>query len=94
MNNNNTTNIQESKICCQCMTFYANPKFGSFCSKCYKDKKPEMEQNSTKIEPPVNLQNLKPPKTNKNEICCNKEDQNDLKKEPKIEEKIRPIQVQ
>ena len=40
MNNNNTSNIQEPKICCQCMTFYANPKFGDFCSKCFKDKNP------------------------------------------------------
>ena len=33
---NNNTNIQESKICGKCMTFYANPDKNNFCSGCYK----------------------------------------------------------
>ena len=36
MNNNSNTNIQESKICGKCMTFYANPDKNNFCSGCYK----------------------------------------------------------
>ena len=38
MNNNNTQSIQEPKFCNQCNNFYANPKFGNLCSKCFKDK--------------------------------------------------------
>ena len=90
MNNNNTTNIQEAKICCQCMTFYANPKFGEFCSKCYGERKPSIDENSIKIEVPKS-QTIEPPKTNENEIPLKKEELNE--KESEIKKESRPIQV-
>ena len=37
--------ITEPKTCTLCLTFYANPKFGEYCSKCFKEeqsKKPEV----------------------------------------------------
>ena len=33
----NQQNLSTPSLCQKCQTFYANPQFGSFCSKCYKE---------------------------------------------------------
>ena len=38
MNNNSNKTITEPIICKGCMTFYANPKLGNFCSKCFSEQ--------------------------------------------------------
>lgn len=47
-NNSKTNKIQEPGLCQKCTSFYANPQFGSFCSKCYK----ESSTSQTEIQKP------------------------------------------
>ena len=35
-------NMAAPTLCTKCMSFYANPQFGSFCSKCYKETHGEL----------------------------------------------------
>ena len=92
MNNNNTTNIQEAKICCQCMTFYANPKFGEFCSKCFSERKSSIDENSLKVETEMKIQTIEPPKTNEN-VLKQELIEKEKEVEIEIEKDSRPIQV-
>ena len=95
MNNNNTTNIQESKICSLCMTFYANPKLGNFCSKCYNDNKANKIANKDlKSEPTViKDEKLVLSETKQENAPIKTEDTTLTKEEPVKEEKTRPKQV-
>ena len=93
MNPNTNTNIQETKTCVKCMTFYANPKLGNFCSKCFSEiesDKIEMfppqidpSQNQTKIE----IEKILPVEIEKPESI------EKLAKELFKEEPSKPVQV-
>ena len=50
MNNNTNSNIQEPKICVICTQFYANPKFGQFCSKCYSEHQTSIQKETPHLE--------------------------------------------
>ena len=95
MNNNNTTNIQESKICIQCMTFYANSKLGNMCSKCFSDKNtnciPDSISNQTKLI--FEEKKIPTPKINeiKNLFKDEKKENNEIKEDNIKPQK--PIQV-
>lgn len=53
-NNSKTNKIQEPVLCQKCTSFYANPNFGSFCSKCYKETSTSTTQpQKTKIIPQI-----------------------------------------
>ena len=36
-NNPNPENFSNPQLCAKCCSFYANPQFGTYCSKCYKE---------------------------------------------------------
>ena len=48
MERNQNAQFQEAPICKRCTSFYANPKFGEFCSKCFEDI--EAEKTPVKVE--------------------------------------------
>ena len=50
MNNNTNSNIQEPQICVICTQFYANPKFGQFCSKCYSEHQSSIQKETPHLE--------------------------------------------
>ena len=39
-NNTNPEPLQTSQLCVKCCSFFANPQFGRYCSKCFKDQNP------------------------------------------------------
>lgn len=86
MNNNNTSNIQEPKICIQCMTFYANPKLGDWCSKCFHDRQSLNPQPVKETKPQTQSKIVEPPKSETKSIK-----ETELESKPEIIEK--PIQV-
>lgn len=43
--------IFQPSVCSKCMTFYANPKLGQFCSKCYADLKKDGKLPSSHTHP-------------------------------------------
>ena len=45
MQNNSNSTMTEPKICEGCMTFYANPKLGKYCSKCFSEKSKLTDEN-------------------------------------------------
>ena len=54
MEKNSNSKIPEATICKKCMMFYANPKLGKYCSKCFSEKHPtdQQKQNPEKaLEP-------------------------------------------
>jgi hypothetical protein len=38
------------------VTFYANPQFGTFCSKCYKEETSSQQKNTTNSQPQTLIQ--------------------------------------
>jgi hypothetical protein len=84
MQNNNTTNFQESKFCSKCINFYANPKLGNLCSKCFNDSQKQTDSKS--ILPLVVKENILELTTNGkiNEIKKLTKTE-DIQKEEKIE---------
>ena len=36
-NNANSEGFSIPQLCAKCCSFYANPQFGTYCSKCYKE---------------------------------------------------------
>jgi hypothetical protein len=79
MQNNNTTNFQESKFCSNCINFYANPKLGNLCSKCFNETK------KTSLTKPMILT---PNQTNFLESTP-KQEINEIKKLNKTEENLK-----
>lgn len=37
MEGKTNTNFSAPTLCAKCCSFYANPEFGTYCSKCYKE---------------------------------------------------------
>ena len=79
MEKNSNSTIVEPTICKACMTFYANPKLGSYCSKCFSEQ--NKDESKKKKEKIVKEKDVK-------EVSVTEDkDSKDLKKEEK------PIQV-
>lgn len=85
MERNQNAQIQETPICKRCTSFYANPKFGEFCSKCYKDVASE---NPMKVEAKAQAE-VKQEEKNIGD-CCGHEKE---KSEEKVVKPERPVQV-
>ena len=41
----NQQNLGSPVLCAKCMSFYANPQFAGYCSKCYKEVAVEKQQD-------------------------------------------------
>ena len=61
MENNTNSSIPEPTICQQCMMFYANPKLGKYCSKCFSEKHPS-EQEKQNLKQPIESEPKSPAK--------------------------------
>ena len=78
--------IFQPSVCSKCMTFYANPKLGQFCSKCYADLKKEGKLPSSLTQPrPSSCKEAQADSNNQNE---GKNNQKNMDSKPE-----RPIQV-
>ena len=79
MEKNTNSTIQEPKICQICMTFYANPELGSFCSKCFNEQsKEDPKKKEKKVSKESDKKEISPPEEQKSE---------------EIEKEEKPIQV-
>ena len=84
MQNNNTTNFQDSKFCSNCSNFYANPKLGNLCSKCFNDTQKKNVPTPVIHNPnQINILETSP----KNEI-------NEIKKLTKTEESLKKEEIE
>ena len=78
MEKNTNSTIEEPKICKICMTFYANPKLGTFCSKCFNEQNKADSKKEENVSKESEKKEISPPEEQKEEI---------------IEKEEKPIQV-
>ena len=68
MERNQNAQFQEAPICKRCTSFYANPKFGQFCSKCSED----IEAEKTPVKVPEKVPSQLPETSPNVDLADNK----------------------